>query len=73
MCEFSQLCSYSLAFSTKPSLPLMDSQLACVVKQIYSQTQRTVLAYEHHPYMLLNIFKVAVIKATKNKTTRSTL
>lgn len=51
----------------------MDSQLACVVKQIYSQTQRTVLAYEHHPYMLLNIFKVAVIKATKNKTTRSTL
>lgn len=73
VCEFSELCRYLLTFSTKASLSSKDTQLGCVVRQMYSQTQRTVLAYEHHPYMLRNIFKAVVIKATKNKaTTHST-
>ena len=55
MCEFSELCSYSLIFSTKASLSLKGTQLGCVVRETCSQTQRTVLAYKHHPYMLLNM------------------
>lgn len=69
MCEFSELCSYLLTFSTKASLSLKDTKLGCVVRQTYSQTEGTVLAYEHHRYMLRNIFKAVVIKATKNKAT----
>lgn len=58
MCEFSVLCSYSLTFFTEVSLSLKGTQLGCVVRQIYSQTQkRTVLAYEHRSYMLLDVFK----------------